>query len=210
MRDTIPRLLFSIGLFIIISSMAATDGAVAAEMVIVQDGQPRATIVVAKGPAGPARQKIQTAAEELRTYIEKIGGAKLPIVDDAQNPAGPCILVGRSRLSDGLGTAIPGGVTSARREEGFVIACKGNRLLLAGNNDGPYHGTEYAVYDFLRSLGVRWFMPGEFGEIVPHTATIRVPEQRVEEKPDFVMRNWWLHALPELAAAKPVGNCGTR
>ena len=81
-----------------------------------------------------------------------------------------------------------------------MIVCKGDRLLLAGNNDGPYHGTEYAVYDFLRSLGVRWFMPGEFGEIVPQQKTIRVPEQQVVEKPDFVMRNWWLHALPELAA----------
>ena len=80
-----------------------------------------------------------------------------------------------------------------------MIVCRGDRLLLAGNNDGPYHGTEYAVYDFLRSLGVRWFMPGEFGEVVPQQRTIRVPEQQVREKPDFVMRNWWLHALPELA-----------
>ena len=159
---------------------------------------------------GRPGRRSETAAEELQAYIQKISGAKLPIVDDSQNPAGPLILVGRSRLSDGLGMAIPGGVTSARREEGFVIACKGDRLLLAGNNDGPYHGTEYAVYDFLRSLGVRWFMPGEFGEIVPHVATVRVPEQRVEEKPDFVMRNWWLHALPELAAQETRGNCGTR
>jgi hypothetical protein len=136
----------------------------------------------------------------LQTYVRKISGATLPIVNDSQTPAGALILVGRSRLSDSLGVAIPGGVSAARREEGFVIACKGDRLLLAGNNDGPYHGTEYAVYDFLRGLGVRWFMPGEFGEIVPHTATIRVSEQHLEEKPDFVMRNWWLHALPELAA----------
>ena len=75
----------------------------------------------------------------------------------------------------------------------------GDRLLLAGNNDGPYHGTEYAVYDFLRSLGVRWFMPGEFGEVVPRQKTIRVPEQQIRQKPDFAMRNWWLHAQPELA-----------
>ena len=134
--------------------MATFGLAAAAEMVIVQDGQPRAIIVVAKDMAGPAKQKIQTAAHELQAYIQKMSGVKLPIVDDVQNPAGPLILVGRSRLSGGLGMAIPGGVTSARREEGFVIACKGDRLLLAGNNDGPYHGTEYAVYDFLRNLGV--------------------------------------------------------
>ena len=200
MRGSIPGLLVCIG-SLAIPSMATNGSAVAAEMVIVQDGQPRATIVVAKDPAGPAREKTQTAARELQSYIQKISGARLPIVDDAQNPAGPLILVGRSRLSDGLGVAIPGGVTSARREEGFVIACKGDRLLLAGNNDGPYHGTEYAVYDLLRSLGVRWFMPGEFGEIVPHTTTVRVPEQRVEEKPDFVDA--------QLVAARPAGHgCG--
>ena len=172
MRDTVPRLLLCTG-FLIVSNMVTTGPAAgaaqrSAEIVIVQDGQPRATIVVAKDTAGPAMQKIKTAAEELQAYIQKISAARLPIVDDAQNPAGPLVLVGRSRLSDRLGLAIPGGVTAARREEGFVIACKGDRLLLAGNNDGPYHGTEYAVYDFLRSLGVRWFMPGEFGEIVPH------------------------------------------
>jgi hypothetical protein len=183
-----------------ILALTASSLATAADMTLVAEGQPRATIVVAKAGAEPARKKIQTAAEELQAYLQKISGAKLPIVDDSQSPAGALILVGPSQLSDSLGIAIPAGVTSARREEGFVIVCKGDRLLLAGNNDGPYHGTEYAVYDFLRGLGVRWFMPGEFGEIVPHAATVRVPEQRVEEKPDFVMRNWWLHALPELAA----------
>jgi hypothetical protein len=173
--------------------------AAAADMVIVQEGQPRATIVVAQDAAGPVKQKLQLAAEELQTYVQKMSGAKLPILDDSQNPNGPLLLVGRSRFSDALGVTIPSGLSPARREEGFVIVCRNDRLLLAGNNDGPYHGTEYAVYDFLRGLGVRWFMPGDFGEIVPQQKTIRVPEQQVLQKPDFAMRNWWLHAQPELA-----------
>jgi hypothetical protein len=171
----------------------------AAEMVLVQDGQPQATIVVAKDGEDPVKQKIHTAAEELQTYVQKISGAKLPIVDDDQRPAGKLVLVGRSRLSDAMGVDVPGGLSPGRRDEGFLIVCQGDRLLLAGNNDGPYHGTEYAVHDFLRSLGVRWFMPGEFGEIVPQRKTIRVPEQQIHEKPDFLMRNWWLHLRPELA-----------
>lgn len=171
----------------------------AGEMVVVQDGQPRATIIVAKDVAEPAKGKRQTAAGQLQAYVQKMCGAKLPIVDDGQDVKGPVILVGRSRLSDALGVPVPAGVGPDRRDEGFVIVCRGDRLLLAGNDDGPYHGTEYAVYDFLRSLGVRWFMPGDFGEIVPRQKTIRVPEQQVREKPDFVMRNWWLHAQPELA-----------
>jgi len=199
MRHAIGRVLGCIVLGVIHSPPAAGPAA-AAEMTLVENGRPRATIVVAKDAAEPAKHKIHTAAEELQTYLLKISGARLPIVDDAHSPGGALVLVGRSRLGDATGAAVPGGVSPGRRDEGFVIVCKGDRLLLAGNNDGPYHGTEYAVYDFLRSLGVRWFMPGEFGEIVPQQKTIRVPEQQALEKPDFAMRNWWLHAKPDLAA----------
>jgi hypothetical protein len=95
--------------------------AAAADMVIVQEGQPRATIVVAQDAAGPVKQKLQLAAEELQTYVQKMSGAKLPILDDSQNPNGPLLLVGRSRFSDALGVTIPSGLSPARREEGFVI-----------------------------------------------------------------------------------------
>ena len=70
---------------------------------------------------------------------------------------------------------IPSGLTPARHEEGFVISAQGDRLLLAGNDAGPYHGTEYAVSEMLERLGVRWFMPGEFGEMVPTRHDTRSP-----------------------------------
>ncbi|MBN1418905.1 MAG: DUF4838 domain-containing protein [Planctomycetes bacterium] len=172
----------------------------AAELIIVEDGAPRATIVIAKD----AGEKAKRAAAELATYIEKISDAKLAIATDDAPPAGPLVLVGASALAKDAGIPIPSGVTNARREEGFVIATAGDRLVLAGNEDGPYHGTEYAVYDFLRMLGVRWFMPGAFGEVVPRRATIAVGPLRIEERPDFVMRNWWLHAKPDLAQKERV------
>jgi hypothetical protein len=168
----------------------------AGDVTLVENGRPRASIVIARDSG----EKVKTAAGELQSYLEKISGAKLPIVDDSQNPQGAAVLVGKSRLTAGMAISIPAGLTGGRREEGLVIAAKGDRLLLAGNNDGPYHGTEYAVYDFLRGLGVRWYMPGEFGEVVPRCPSIRVPETEIRRWPDFVMRNWWLHATPELAA----------
>ncbi|NUQ64208.1 MAG: DUF4838 domain-containing protein [Pirellulales bacterium] len=180
-------------------TLAAVLGAIRAEggeLVLADQGRARATIIV----AADTHPKVKAAAEELQTYIEKITGVKLPVATDAGDPSGPLVLVGRSRLSEAMGVEMPAGLTPSRRDEGFVIACRGDRLLLAGNNDGPYHGTEYAVYEFLRSLGVRWFMPGEFGEVVPRIATLRIPQQETRQKPDFVMRNWWLHAKPELAA----------
>lgn len=164
-------------------------------LTIVEEGQPKATIVIAV----KANEKVRVAAEELQRYLEKISGAKLPIFPDVQNPKGALLLVGRNRFTDAMKVSIPSGLTNARREEGFIILCRGDRLVLAGNDEGPYHGTEYAVYHFLNRLGVRWFMPGDYGEYVPRQRTIVVPEGFVRERPDFIMRNWWLHITPELA-----------
>lgn len=187
------RLLFCVAICGLCSAWIAAQ-ANAEDLALVRDGRPNATIVV-KSNAG---DKVQRAAEELQSYVAKISGATLPVVTDSEDPSGPLVLIGPSRLTDGLGVRIPSGLTPARREEGFVIYSKGDRLMLAGNDEGPYHGTEYAVYDFLRSLGVRWFMPGEFGEIVPERRTLAVSEQEIHEKPDFPMRNWWLHTTKEL------------
>jgi hypothetical protein len=49
------------------------------------------------------------------------------------------------------------------------------------------------VVELLHRLGVRWFMPGEFGEVVPVTKTISVTEMIVSQRPDFPMRNYWQH-----------------
>jgi hypothetical protein len=166
-----------------------------ADVVLAEGGQPRATIVTASG----ASAKVQVAAAELRTYLAKLSGATLLVASDAARPAGVLVLVGRSRLTDQLKVKVPAGLTNARREEGFVVECGPSWVALAGNDEGPYHGTEYAVYDLLDRLGVRWYMPGDFGEVVPHLPTVRVPDLHVRQKPDFIMRNWWLHITPELA-----------
>ncbi len=49
-------------------------------------------------------------------------------------------------------------------------------------------GSFNAVCGFLRSLGVRWYMPGEIGEIVPQSASIELPTIDQTVRPDFPMR----------------------
>ena len=44
-------------------------------------------------------------------------------------------------------------------------------------------GSLNAVYDFLRGLGVSWFMPGELGEVVPKMDSIRLQPQSFNGKP---------------------------
>lgn len=165
-----------------------------AQMTIVKNGLPNAAIVV----AADANDNVKLAVNDLQTYIRKMSGANLPIVNESAVPSGNVIFVGKSKPASSMGISIPSGLTSARREEGFIEAVKGNRILLAGNEVEPYHGTEYAVYDFLNRLGVRWYMPGEFGEVVPHKSTITVPSIQVTEKPDFIQRNWWINAPEQI------------
>jgi Domain of unknown function (DUF4838)/Carbohydrate family 9 binding domain-like len=50
-------------------------------------------------------------------------------------------------------------------------------------------GSLMAVYDFLRSLGARWYFPGEFGEVLPKMKTIALPEVAKTVHPDSPMRH---------------------
>jgi hypothetical protein len=186
--------------------LALVFAAPASAAVLVQDGKPQASIVVAKDALKPPPEfkvedltdrqlptiKIATAALELQTYLHRITGAKLPIVGEDASPAGTLLLVGRSTLTKPFDARIPSGLTPSRDEEGFLLLCKGDRIVLAGNDAGPYHGTEYAVAEFLHRLGVRWYMPGDYGEYLPAAQkTLAFADVDVVQKPDFKLRNWW-------------------
>jgi hypothetical protein len=210
MRKIIQLLMaFSVVLFL-------TAAPCSAAVTLVRDGKPNAVIVVAKAVlAAPpdikpeqihevqsSVAKTAAAARDLQVYVEKITGAKLPIVGDDRAPAGDAVLVGRSALTKALDAKIPSGLTPARNEEGYLIFCQGNRLLLAGNDEEIYRGTQYAVAEMLHRFGVRWFMPGEYGEVVPRQKTLRVGDLEIRQRPDFKMRNWWgpmpaSHYVPE-------------
>jgi hypothetical protein len=186
-------------------SLCLLGTAALADIVLVENGQPRATIVVAQAAltaipeltdakANPTTvaDKAAWAVRDLQVYLEKISGAKLPIVgDDAPAQAGARILVGRSKLTVKYEAKIPSGLTNLREEEGYAILTDGDTLVLAGNDTGPYHGSEYAVSFFLDKLGVRWYLPGDFGEVIPTQDTIKIGNQNEVSRPDFKMRNWW-------------------
>ncbi|MCC6483221.1 MAG: DUF4838 domain-containing protein [Armatimonadetes bacterium] len=178
---------------LIVLSAGLGARAAAQPFVVVRDGSPATTIVV----ADVRSEKTGEAAADLQRCIEAMSGAKLPIVEDNQPLSGSAILVGRSKATLAWDSRIPSGVTSARREEGFVIFCTPERLVLAGNDADPYHGTEYAVYEFLNRLGVRWYAPGEFGEYIPRHRSVSFEPTAIVERPDFVMRNWWCHTPPK-------------
>ena len=174
-------------------------------MDLVSDGEPASVIVLA--PDAPSM--VQFAAAELQGYIGKISGVKIPIQTDlpASDRAGR-ILVGESAHTRELGLSLDG-----LGPDGFRIVAEKNVLALYGKESepryGPYHpfrveqcfdpktglnrygetGALYAVYRFLEDhCGVRWYMPGDLGEVVPKKATVRVENVNYAKTPDFEYR----------------------
>jgi hypothetical protein len=156
------------------SAFVAGDAGTAEAFLLVQEGQPRASIV---SPKGSTRQE-QRAAAMLQEYIQKSSGAKLPIV---QQTRGNAIIVGKSATAR---RALGGKKLDA---DGFLLQGVSSRqYVIMGGTDW---GTEFGVNDFLeRYLGVRWLMPGAVGTSVPRHRTINVPDKAVVQNPVYVSR----------------------
>jgi len=127
----------------------------------------------------------ELAAQELQSIIERISGAKLPIVrvEAIGIPETPSILLGCGLARAArLGNRLDG-----LQKDGIVCTVRDNALILSGRRP---RGTLYAVYDFLESLGCRWVMPGPFGELYPEMKTISTSIDKVQN-PSHRERYWW-------------------
>ena len=124
---------------------------------------------------------IDTATEELQTYIEKISSVKLPVVTEAALPEGAAgVYLGETAMS---GT-VDFDYTSIG-EDGFLLYSDGESLIIRGEDD---RGTLFGVYTFLEEyLGVRWFTPTL--ERVPESDDVVIDKNlnRVIE-PSFAVR----------------------
>lgn len=125
------------------------------------------------------------AATELQEIIEKISGAKLPIMtaDGLKIPEGPTIVIGAALARQrGLGPQI-----DKLDRDGLICTVRGGSLILTGKRA---RGTLYAVYTLLESLGCRWVMPKPFGEIYPSMKTIETGIDTTQN-PSHSQRYWW-------------------
>ncbi len=161
-----------------------------ADLTIVKDGEPVVVVVVADVNQKPVRpragiaQDDKSAAKILVEWVEKMSGAKLPIVD--QVPAGkPAIYVGKAAVQAGL---VLDDIDSPSNE-GVRIVADDKRALIAGQNG---ISTVKAVCRFLEELGCCYFMDiGELGKVYPRTKTVTVKELDITEKPGFLLRTIW-------------------
>lgn len=116
-----------VGLMVAVCWLEACDETRGAERMIVENGRPRAEIVIAERPARTAR----LAAAELQEYVGKITGAHLPIVthpgDDAVK-----LFVGHSPGTDRLG------ITAAGLEYGAYRLVSGEDWLVFLGDDTEF------------------------------------------------------------------------
>ena len=147
----------------------------------------RSAFVIYTPPDASASVKL--AAEELRTYVQKVSGVTLPVTH--RFPPANAISLG---IHDHLTQF---GLTAENiKPEGYRIAAAKGHLFIFGPGTGTLNG----VYTFLEDyVGVRWFMPGELGEHVPKRPTVSIPAISRTDAPSFENRR-----VPYIQNRRPV------
>jgi len=178
---------------------------------LVKDGKPRSVIILDK----QAPDSVRFAARELQEHVAKASGVNLPIQDSTENlaPQTIGIYLGETKAAKTLGVEF-----AKLKSDAFRIIAKDRCLVIAGRDyRGPpvfglrnpwqlnevYNsklkigafgeaGTLNGVYHFLEQYcGVRWYMPGDLGTVVPRQPTIRVPVMDETIAPDYEYRYPW-------------------
>lgn len=149
---------------------------------LVRSGKPSATIVISEN----ASQAEISAAQELSTYLLKMSGALLPTVKKDSLPSGDVIIVGRHPETIRLvGTDL----NEARLGfDGVILKTFPGKLILVGMNDSA---SRYAVVEFLKKLGCRFFLPHLYGAVIPERTNISSKHLNVVHKPSFAHRVFW-------------------
>lgn len=174
------------------------------DLVIAARGQVQAIIVVSP-QAGKLEQK---AADDLARYIGLICGstpqvARTPqAVKAALADKRPVLVVGQQALTlnPSLGDRLKTVLKPSPRlaSDGIVLLRQGRHVFLAGNNPRAHY---FAVAEFLRGWGCRWYLPTEFGECIPRRADLHVGELDRTTSSPFEVRTYWISWLGDRSGA---------
>ena len=167
--------------------LAVSTQRVVADATLVRDGRVAAVIIIPK----EANESEKDASRELVNYIEKMSKAQLEIFEVANNELDAMLQKAgnEQRVAIVLGRAAWPKLekviqAKGQRDGTFALRVTKDAVLIAGIEDGTYFG----VCELLEQLGVRWFMPGDLGTVIPETKTVTLSEQEIAQSPSFSSR----------------------
>lgn len=186
---------------IIVSALAAVTITAHADVVIVKDGKATAAIFVtadvmaadkkdvpnkfAAQEAESQRQRLRESVQDLALYLGKISGASVEISTNA--PA-----KGETRLPILIGDLAVNSFGPPKKKapykQGFRVVVSGKGIGLIGESD---LATSYAIYEVLDRLGCRWYLPGEWGDVIPEKKIISLPVADESLVPGTLCRWTW-------------------
>ncbi|OGV50560.1 MAG: hypothetical protein A2017_20505 [Lentisphaerae bacterium GWF2_44_16] len=181
-------------------------------IVLASKGRAEAVIVIPPKAPPP----VAFAGEEIKYYLDKMTKGNFKIVHEPP-PETPAIILGEEfALEAGIkpekikrdGYAIKtigNKIYIAGKDDDtekskilFMLKDKSRqeieqkpdeRFLFFGMPSWDFErGTLYGAYDFLERLGVRWFFPGDMGEIVNEKQNLTIPPISIIEEPFFDLR----------------------
>lgn len=150
----------------------------AQDIVLVEGGNAASVVVLPDEP----HELEKLAADELVEHIKVISGCELPVAKtgDAQ----------KDRTWIRIGRAADASLDKLTKDAGenpsaFTLKVSGKRVDIRGLSE---EGTVIGAYEMLEQLGVRWYMPGDFGRVIPENKTLRLKEQTTSQTPSMVYR----------------------
>ncbi|NQT54271.1 DUF4838 domain-containing protein [bacterium] len=152
----------------------------AAQVALVERGKAAATVIRPDKAAGDE----ELAAKELVAYVQKMTGARLPVVAEGKAAKGRKIFIGATEA------ARKAGVDASKLDrDGFILRVLNGDLYIAGYDPTA---TCLGVHFFLQRYGgIRWYMPLELGEHVPTRQSLAVPADLNDvQEPDWKSRLW--------------------
>ncbi|WP_395748281.1 DUF4838 domain-containing protein [Prosthecobacter sp.] len=184
-----------------------------ADVVITQDGQPRATVVLTGSAAAG-----DLSTKALVGHLKQMSGATLAVVHEKElsgasvdndgiipaaggKLAANFIVLGEGELTKRLGAS-----TEGLGLGGIMLKSGGNFIVIAGMNDDiaakSRDPNTMAVFTFLESLGCRFLWPGESGKVIPKKPTISVASLDVRFTPPIGQRKIRFAGLDARGAAE--------
>lgn len=138
-----------------------------------------------KGQPKPGRPLLRASIKDLAHYLGKMSGTEVDLAigePPAKSKTIPILIAELGEKQFG-----PPGM-SAPGKQGFRVVVSNKALACIGESD---LAVSYAIYEILDRLGCRWYLGGDFGEVIPKLETVALPEMDESQVPATLLRGIW-------------------